>query len=81
MCFGEENIFNINNFLERFVLEIDEESYFNLNRYSKLNMFGSNYRFFYFFFSNFVVSFFFRVKIKVKLVLIDKRVSVFIRFV
>lgn len=81
MCFGEENIFNINNFLERFVLEIDEELYFNLNCYNKLNMFGSNYRFFYFFSSNFVVSFFFRVKIKVKLVLIDKRVSVFIRFV
>lgn len=72
---GEENTSNINNLLERFASEIDEESYLNLNRHNKPNMFGSNYRPFYPSPSNFVVSPPPRAKTKAKPVLTDKRAS------
>ena len=73
---GEEKNPNINNLLERFASEIDDEAYVNLNRHNKPNLFGGNYRPFYPSPSNFVVSPPPRAKTKAKPVLTDKRTGV-----
>lgn len=66
---------NIDNLLDKFASDIDNEAYVNLNRHSKPNIFGDHHRPFYPSPSNFVVSPPPRAKTKAKPVLSDKRAS------
>jgi hypothetical protein len=66
---------NIDNLLDKFASDIDNEAYVNLNRHNKPNIFGDRYRPFYPSPSNFVVSPPPRAKTKAKPVLTDKRVN------